>query len=323
MRKDDDVEIPSLTLDQDELSGRSGAASTPKAGRQRLNPPPARPASVHGGYSQVPAKKTSLAFVYFLMLLIIAAIAGGGYWLWLENQKLRSELLGARSQIQDLDSQLVAADVSNTKQGETVEETLANHDSEIRKLWGVSYDRNRKAISDNDQKIEQLESKLAELREVVSTQGKRVAIQADTFNEVENGYNRMLKTLAEMEKGIADQAQSVQQAQAALSTQVDEQKTATKSVTGQVSNLESQLATLKRSLAALEKSINSQSKTIATLSDAPAAPAIPNDLTSRLSNTEEAIRSIDEFRPQVLREINNLKAQVRQMSLELSIANGG
>ena len=323
MRKDDDVEIPSLTLDQDELSGRSGAASTPKAGRQRLNPPPARPASVHGGSSQAPAKKTSLAFVYFLMLLITAAIAGGGYWLWLENQKLRSELLGARSQIQDLDSQLVAADVSNTKQGETVEETLANHDSEIRKLWGVSYDRNRKAISDNDQKIEQLESKLAELREVVSTQGKRVAIQADTFNEVENGYNRMLKTLAEMEKGIADQAQSVQQAQAALSTQVDEQKTATKSVTGQVSNLESQLATLKRSLAALEKSINSQSKTIATLSDAPAAPAIPNDLTSRLSNTEEAIRSIDEFRPQVLREINNLKAQVRQMSLELSIANGG
>jgi hypothetical protein len=50
---------------------------------------------------------------------------------------------------------------------------------------------------------------------------------------------------------------------------------------------------------------------------------MPNDLTSRLSNTEEAIRSIDEFRPQVLREINNLKAQVRQMSLELSIANGG
>ncbi|MBJ7549470.1 hypothetical protein [Marinomonas ostreistagni] len=323
MRKDDDVEIPSLTLDQDELSARSGAASTQKAGRQRLNPPPARPASANATISQAPVKKTSLAFVYFLMLLIVSAIAGGGYWLWLENQKLRSELLGARSQIQDLDSQLVAADVSNSKQGETVEERLANHESEIRKLWGISYDRNRKAISVNDQEIEQLENKLAELRDVVSTQGKRVAIQADTFNDVENGYNRMLKTLAEMEKGIADQAQSVQQTRGEVVAQINEQKSATQSVTSQVSGLESQLAILKRSLTALEKSINSQSKTIATLSEAPATPAIPSDLTSRLSNAEEAIRSIDEFRPQVLREINSLKAQVRQMSLELSIANGG
>ena len=82
MRKDDDVEIPSLTLDQDELNDRTSTSATAqKAGKQRLNPPPAKPSVA----KHAPSKKPSLGFVYFLLLLIIGGAGAGGYWLWLEN----------------------------------------------------------------------------------------------------------------------------------------------------------------------------------------------------------------------------------------------
>lgn len=319
MRKDDDVEIPSLTLDQDELSDRTPTSSAAqKAGRQRLNPPPAKPNAA----TQAPVKKPSLGFVYFLLLLIIGGAGAGGYWLWLENQKLRGELLGARSQIQDLDSQLVAADVSNSELGSTVEETLKTHESEIRKLWGVAYDRNRSAIATNDSKIEVLEGKLTDLREVVSVQSKRVAVQADAFNEVESGYNTMVNTVAKLETAQKEQGSKVAELVSDLSA-VAKQSDDIKSQGDRIVSLDKQLKTLQQSLERLATQVSQQGKGLDSLAKTPSAPTVPSNLDARLENTEEAIRSIDEFRPQVLREINSLKAQVRQLSLELSMANGG
>lgn len=317
MRKDDDVEIPSLTLDQDELSDRgAGVARAPKVGKQRLNPPPARPVSAH---SHAPAKKTSLAFVYFLLLLIIGGAGAGGYWLWMENQKLRDELLGARSQIKDLDSQLVAADVSTSELGQTVEETLKTHESEIRKLWGVSYDRNRKAIATNDQKIEVLEGKVSDLRDTVSTQGKRAAVQADAFNDIESGYNTMVSTVAGLESSQKQQVEQVESLTSDVNEKVQQQVATIKSQADRIAALDRQLSDLKSSLSNLNKQVSKQSD---ALSSTVSKPSVPDELSSRLQSTEEAIRSIDQFRPQVLREINNLKSQVRQLSLELSLKNG-
>lgn len=319
MRKDDDVEIPSLTLDQDELNDRTSTSATAqKAGKQRLNPPPARPAAA----AQASVKKPNLGFVYFLLLLIIGGAGAGGYWLWFENQKLREELLGARSQIQDLDSQLVAADVSNSELGTTVEETLKTHESEIRKLWGVAYDRNRSAIATNGSKIEVLEGKLAELREVVSTQGKRVAVQADAFNEVENGYNTMINTVATLESTQKEQVAKVSQLAGDLNS-LSKQAGDMKAQGDRIAALDSQLTSLDQALDRLAAQVSQQGQGLDSLAKTPSAPLVPSNLDARLENTEEAIRSIDEFRPQVLREINSLKAQVRQLSLELSMTSGG
>ena len=323
MQKDDDVEIPSLTLDQDEISDRgTGNSHVPKAGKQRLNPPPARPTGSPGAAGYAPAKKTSLAFVYFLLLLIVGGVGAGGYWLWMENQALRDELLGARSQIQDLDSQLVAADVSTNALGQTVEETLKTHDSEIRKLWAVAYDRNRTGIANNDQQIEVLQEKLSELREVVSTQGKRFAVQADAFNDIENGYNTMVNTVAKIEEAQKHQIEEASTLAGDLNAKVEQQGSTIGSQRDRIADLDRQLSELKRSLSGLDSKVSQQSEGIDALSSAASQPSVPSNLSSRLQSTEEAIRSIDQFRPQVLREINNLKSQVRQMSLELSLKNG-
>ncbi|SBS31929.1 Chromosome partition protein Smc [Marinomonas aquimarina] len=319
MRKDDDVEIPSLTLDQDELSDRTPVAGAQKAGKQRLNPPPAKPAAA----TQAAAKKPSLGFVYLLLLLIIGGASAGGYWLWMENQKLRDELLGARSQIQDLDSQLVAADVSNSELGTTVEETLKTHESEIRKLWGVAYDRNRKAIATNDSQIELLETKLSELRDTVSTQGKRAAVQADAFNEIESGFNAMVKTVAALEATQTEQSTKVTQLSDEVVGKVSEQASTIAAQRDRIASLDQQLSALQQSLERLTSNVNQQAQGLDSLANASSTPQVPANLTSQLQNIDESIQSIDQFRPQVLREINSLKAQVRQLSLELSMANGG
>lgn len=325
MRRDDDVEIPSLTLDRDEVQGRGrGSSNSSQAARQRLNPPPAHPAAAYGVQSSGSQSKQSLAFVYFLLLLIFSGMGAGGYWLWMENQNLRDELLGARSQIQDLDSQLVAADVSNSELGATVEETLKTHDSEIRKLWVVANERNKKSLEDHSQQLKSLDGKLAALNDSLTTQTTRIAVQGDAFNVLENGHNRLVETVSKIEAGSKDVLAKVQESEAKVTSQLSRQASDVAAQLDRVAKFESQIASINKSIALLEAKVKEQSVGLASVATAPVTnTAAPDGLEKRLKSNEEAIRSIDEFRPQVLREIDGLKAQIRQLSLQLSLNGGG
>lgn len=313
MRKDDDVEIPSLTLDQDEISDRpSTANAAAQAKKRRLNPPPAKPTHSPQATS-VRAKKQSLFGVYFLLLLIIAGAGAGGYWLWLDNQKLRNELIGAQSQIQDLDHQLLAADVSSDKLGSTVEEVLKTHDSEIRKLWGVAYDRNRGNISANTEALEKLDERLSQLRDTVSTQARLVSVQGDAFNEVENGYNRLIDSVAAVE--VKQEQQDTLLGE--LNGTVEQSSKAVSAQQGNIEALRLSLDELSSRLDGLSGTLEEQRQQIASASE---SPAFTPEMEQQLNSYDEAIKAIDEFRPQVLREINSLKAQVRQISLQQTLS---
>ncbi|MCV2402763.1 hypothetical protein OFY17_07685 [Marinomonas sp. C2222] len=311
MRKDDDVEIPSLTLDQDEVSERRPNKAAPQP---RATPSPSRPAHA----PPVAHKKTSLAGIYILLLLILGASGGAGYWLWDQNQQLRNELYGAKSEIQNLDHQLLAADVSANKQGQTIEETLKIHDSEIRKLWGVAYDRNRKAIAENNEVLESINKKLATLSDNVSTQGKRIAIQAEAFNEVEANYNKILPTVSAIDQKVQG-TEIVLGEQAKTLASMDEKLTAQ---TGLVevqsidaARLQSALDNIKGELTALESKLASVESNVAKEETA-VLPAEMANIQQTLSNHEDAIQSNDTFRTQVNAEIIRLRKQINQFILE-------
>ncbi|QRV24034.1 hypothetical protein [Marinomonas foliarum] len=305
MRKDDDVEIPSLTLDQDEVSERRPSAATPKS---QTTPTPARPAHA----PNVVHKKQSLAGIYFLLILLLIISAGAGYWLWQQNMQLRNELYGAKSEIQNLDHQLLAADVSANKQGETLEETLNNHASEIRKLWGVAYDTNRKSIASNDAAIEEVQKKLSTMRETMSTQSKRIAVQAEAFNEVEAGFNKLVPSVANIDQAVKSIA--VKQADQAKQLQSTE-----KLITSQSGQNEAQALSLEQvsqSLAALENKVASI--------EAQAKGSNNSDMANieqTLSRHQEAIESSDTFRVQVNAEIIRLRKQINQLMLEQQLIN--
>ncbi|RCX02505.1 hypothetical protein [Marinomonas foliarum] len=305
MRKDDDVEIPSLTLDQDEVSERRPSAATPKS---QTTPTPARPAHA----PNVVHKKQSLVGIYFLLILLLIISAGAGYWLWQQNMQLRNELYGAKSEIQNLDHQLLAADVSANKQGETLEETLNNHASEIRKLWGVAYDTNRKSIASNDAAIEEVQKKLSTMRETMSTQSKRIAVQAEAFNEVEAGFNKLVPSVANIDQAVKSIA--VKQADQAKQLQSTE-----KLITSQSGQNEAQALSLEQvsqSLAALENKVASI--------EAQAKGSNNSDMANieqTLSRHQEAIESSDTFRVQVNAEIIRLRKQINQLMLEQQLIN--
>lgn len=303
MRKDDDIEIPSLTLDQDEVRDkRPNAIAATKV--RPANP--ASPKPVHA--PTVVHQKVSLFGVYFLLFLILCASGGAGYWLWQQNIQLRNELYGAKSEIQNLDHQLIAADVSANRQGETVEETLKNHASEIRKLWGVSYDTNRRAISNNTTGLAEIQKSLSELREGISTQDKRIAIQADTFSDIELGYNKLLPSVATLESTVGEtriQLGSVLTKQTALENLVSAQAGKGEAQALNLERVNQELSDLKVKINAIETRVSGLGNTLDG-----------SKVQQTLDKHQEAISSNDVFRQQILNETNRLSKQINQLIIE-------
>lgn len=314
MPRDEDVDIPSLTLDHDEVSDRHAI----HAAKRRLNPPPARPLS--SSANSVAYKKPSLAGVYILLILILAAASGAGFWLWQQNMQLKNELSNAKGHIEDLDHQLLAADVSANKQGETVEQTLKNHDSEIRKLWGVSYDRNRKAISDNADALDELKKKLSIMHDDISTQSKRVASQGDAFNELEANYNKLIESVASLDKTVKPIIADWSNYQTKVKDQAD-----------MLSSLQKEVASLKGNDEAQGLGLDQATQDLSTLHKKVAAlEAKPSGATSTdlaaikqtLSKHQEAINSNDAFRKQMNAQMLRLSKQINQVMLQLQLNSG-
>ena len=306
MRRDDDVEIPSLTLDQDEVSDRRPHSATAQKGH--VNPSPAKPAHA----PTIVHKKPSLAGVYLLLVLILLASAGAGYWLWQQNMQLRNELYGAKSEIQNLDHQLLAADVSANKQGQTLEETLKTHESEIRKLWGVAYDTNRKSIASNDAAIDELQKKLSNLRDTVSTQSKRIAVQSEAFNEVEAGFNKLVPSVVSIDETV--KSLSTKQDDLAKRLQQSEKQIATQAGQNEAQSLS--LDQVLQDLTALQNKVSALDKRAADTSSTDMAK-----IQDTLSKHQDAINSSDAFRTQVNSEIIRLRKQINQLMLEQQLSS--
>lgn len=113
----------------------------PVASGGRSSPSAAEPQVVH--------ESSGPGFVaVFALLLAVAGIGGSGYLAYMltESQK---DLVAAENRITDLEARL---NLNSSESNETVDEIrdkLEWADSEIRKLWGVSYDTNRKSITAN------------------------------------------------------------------------------------------------------------------------------------------------------------------------------
>ncbi|BFM48242.1 hypothetical protein [Marinomonas sp. THO17] len=306
MRRDDDVEIPSMTLDQDEVTERRAMDAT----KARPAPSPAKPAHA----PTVVHKKQSLLGVYLLLLIVLLVSAGAGYWLWQQNQQLRDELYGAKSEIENLDHQLIAADVSANEQGQTVEQTLKTHDSEIRKLWGVAYDRNRKSIAQNSENVEALKQEIASLKADISTQTKRIAHQDEAFNELEAAYNKLLASVAQLDKDSKTTSDQLKAQQVNLQGQAAQIASAERSLSTQASKdqaLTTSLDQLSQNVSNLQQQLKQVENKASSVSNAEII-----NMQQTLKQQQEAIQSSDAFRSQVNTEIIRLRKQINQLMLE-------
>ncbi|SBS37784.1 Chromosome partition protein Smc [Marinomonas spartinae] len=310
MPRKDDIEIPSLTLDQDEVSDRRPQQRPQQEPKRRLNPPPTRPTTSQS----VVYKKPSLAGIYLLLFLILAAAAGAGYWLWQQNLQLRNELSGAKNKIENLDNQLLAADVSANKKGQSLEDRIKDNESEVRKLWAVAYDRNRKNISDNGDAIDALNKKFALLKDNVSSQGQRVAMQGNSFNDLENNYKKLIKSVSDVTDKVKPLSSDMSDLKSNLTKMSDKLAKLEKNIAAQSDNNDAQALDIDQ----VSQDLSSLQKKVAKLGGG-------SDLTTmkqELSKHQDAINSNDAFRAQVNSEILRIRKQINQIMLQQQLSSG-
>jgi len=94
--------------------------------------------------------KSPWGLLALTLAFIAIGFAGFGYW---QLQLTQKALVSAEARIAQLEGQLEMTGDESTASMAAIQAKLKWADSEIRKLWGVSFDKNKKAIADNKQQL--------------------------------------------------------------------------------------------------------------------------------------------------------------------------
>lgn len=157
----------SIKPERDEIAThQSRMSKRPASGGGR--PPPRREAPAASGSS-------GMGVAALLVALIGAGVAGYSMW---QNQQAQQELADAEDRLMELEARLNLTNNESDQSVSAIHDKLEWADSEIRKLWGVSNDTNRKAIAANKELAAQASSEAEAAKEVAESQ--EAALKAAT-----------------------------------------------------------------------------------------------------------------------------------------------
>lgn len=135
------------------------------------------------------------------LLVAIAGVAGSGYLAWqlTESQKA---LADAEQRVAALETRLSVNSNESSQTVDQIQDKLKWADSEIRKLWGVSQDTNRKRIVANEDAV------VAIKRQLKSVEKRAASANTSAENATESikGVKRELQAKLETLSGQLEQA---------------------------------------------------------------------------------------------------------------------
>ena len=235
-RRDDIDDIPTLMPDTDEIQAyRSDNAATGSKSRAQAQDqttprearirPTAATARASANNASEPAKRGVGAWLVTVLVILVMA---AGSW-WMHNRLVdmedlltvsRGELGHARKRIGELEALVVATDVNANKSGTVVQaqvklmddrskERNKFVDSEIDKLWGVSYRTNKPAIAENKKAVEnnsvgikQHTEQLAAQTQLIEKQQELVANQQKQVVEAVTSAKQVSSKFAKQEQTL-------------------------------------------------------------------------------------------------------------------------
>ncbi|BCD97561.1 hypothetical protein [Marinagarivorans cellulosilyticus] len=182
----------------------------------------ARPAPVSQRVVEVKSPLAPLALVASIVSL---GFVGLLFWqvttLDDERKNLIQQLGSADARIAELEQKLTvtgdASEQSLTTLGagvKTLDADVKENSSEIRKLWGVAYDRNRKAIEENKKTVETVEKAVANLK--AAQQKDQKALQAAIADL--QGELAVLSEVQESQQSALSQSRNISAQLQALKT---------------------------------------------------------------------------------------------------------
>ena len=143
-----------------------------------------------GGGGTSGGDKTSGLLRAIILLSFISLIVMGTFG-WLQYQGLLEKHEDLLSRFDLLESRLSSTDESVTQSGAAMQITINKHNdqlkkhwSEIRKLWGVSNDTNKKKIENNKKDIAFLASKREKTENAIGGLTKRIDKESTNVNDV-------------------------------------------------------------------------------------------------------------------------------------------
>lgn len=189
---------------------------------EREESPRPRKAAAEMARPRPPAASTSNGVAVFALLLALAGIGLGGAFGW-QLFETKAQLTSADARIAELESRLSMTSDESSQSLTQVDAKLKWVDSEIRKLWGVSNDVNRKAINANGEKITGLSKELASIKKIATdaktTSDKLQPQLAASKTAVEASLVKVdsaVSGIAEQRKRIQDLTEQVDRAEAQL-----------------------------------------------------------------------------------------------------------
>lgn len=142
----------------------------------------------------------------FTVVLALAVLGLVAYAIHLNQlgAETRTNLENLQARFDHLEGQIMSTDESLSQSGAAIQAKLREVDSEIRKLWGVSNDRNRKAIAANEEAIKKLTATVSQVEQTSGSQvGTMKALQSkvDQFERGIGSANaEVLAVKAEIEQ---------------------------------------------------------------------------------------------------------------------------
>jgi len=171
----------------------------------------------------------SRMFSTTLLVVLIGGLAVAGWFIVEQYQRLEADaraLTEAKERIDVLEDRLRVTDEALSETGEETSEQINFWESEIRKLWAVSNDRNKKWIEDNQKAIAKLEESVSGLRstarEIQSTLGRHESAFARQQEMVDQltSVQMQLQQLSRSQRDLVDKVNAAQQAVAKLDSGV-------------------------------------------------------------------------------------------------------
>ncbi len=202
-----------------------------------------------------------------ILAVLVAGLVVAGWFIANQHQLLVEEaqaLEDAKGRIAVLEDRLRVTDEALTETGQTTNEQINFWESEIRKLWGVTNDRNKKWIKDNQAALAKLSKSLSALeigdKEVKATLGRHESAFAqqqsmiDQLTSIEMQMQQVLRSQRDLVDKVNSAQQSVAGIQSGLTGRVRENEQAVAAIDAYRQQLNSRLADIERKLSNLAAS---------------------------------------------------------------------
>ncbi len=202
-----------------------------------------------------------------VLAVLVAAVAIAGWFIANQHQLLTAEkkaLDAAEDRIAHLEDRLRMTDETLIDSGKDTEKQIGFWESEIRKLWAVSNERNKKWIDDNKAAIGELRKSLGAIEASNRDLGTAVGRHEAAFKQQQAIIDQLtsmeisIQQLANTQRDIVDKvnsaSQSVASLNAGLANRVRENEEAVASIDAYRVQVNTRLSNIERRLDGLASS---------------------------------------------------------------------